>query len=145
MREGGTPSDLHLGRGTPIQPSPGDTPFSLHLGGGGSYHMQPHWSDGGTPCQVGWGYQAIRLDGGTPSPHRAGWVTPSPWETEQHSEYLLHGGRYASCVHAEALSCSACTHVGFWFVRITAVQKKYSILYLIMTTTKTRLQFVSRY
>ena len=24
---------------------------------------------------------------------------------EQHREYLLHGGRYASCVHAGGLSC----------------------------------------
>ena len=28
-----------------------------------------------------------------------------PPETEQHSKYLLNGGRYASCVHAAGLSC----------------------------------------
>ena len=32
-------------------------------------------------------------------------IVGSPWETEQHSEYLLHGGQYASCVHAGGLSC----------------------------------------
>ena len=26
-------------------------------------------------------------------------------ETEQHSEYLLHGRRYASCIHAGEHSC----------------------------------------
>ena len=29
--------------------------------------------------------------------------------TDQHSEHLLHGGRYASCVHAGGLSCSIFT------------------------------------
>ena len=38
-----------------------------------------------------------RLDGVPPSPHQ---------ETHQHSEHLLRGGRYASCVHAGELSCS---------------------------------------
>ena len=28
----------------------------------------------------------------------------------QHREYLLHGGQYASCVHAGGLSCSLCFH-----------------------------------
>ena len=40
----------------------------------------------------------VRLDGVTP-------ITPPPQETEQHSEYLLYDGRYASCVHV-GLSCS---------------------------------------
>ena len=30
---------------------------------------------------------------------------PSPARTDQHSEHLLRGGRYASCVHAGGLSC----------------------------------------
>ena len=30
-------------------------------------------------------------------------------ELGQHREYLLHGGRYASCVHAGGLSCSIAT------------------------------------
>ena len=49
----------------------------------------------GTP---GWmGVSPVRLDGDTPSP-------PHP-ETEQHSEYLLRGGRYAPYAHAGGLSC----------------------------------------
>ena len=33
------------------------------------------------------------------------WGTTTPSETEQQSEYLLHGGRYASCGQAGELSC----------------------------------------
>ena len=49
----------------------------------------------GTPPRPGTGYHPkceIR------------WGTPPP--TDQHSEHLLRGGRYASCVHAGGLSCS---------------------------------------
>ena len=68
---------------------------------------------GGTPLPSG-------LDGGTPPPVRTGWGYPPPpseldegipppthpcQETEQQSQYLLRGGRYASCVHAGGLSC----------------------------------------
>ena len=38
-----------------------------------------------------------------------GWGTPPPWldgVPPHHSEHLLRGGRYASCVHAGGLSCS---------------------------------------
>ena len=37
--------------------------------------------------------------GGVPGPPRGG------TQLGQHSEYLLHSGRYASCVHAGGLSC----------------------------------------
>ena len=44
--------------------------------------------------------------GGVPShgtpPARSGW---GGTQLGQHKEYLLHGGRYASCVHAGGLSC----------------------------------------
>ena len=47
--------------------------------------------------------------GGYPSPSRGipwpGLGYPPPPKTEQQSEHLLHGGRYASCVHAGGLSC----------------------------------------
>ena len=48
------------------------------------------------------------LDGGYPPPParsdpRTGGCYPL---LEQHSVYLLHGGWYASCVHAGGLSCS---------------------------------------
>ena len=39
-------------------------------------------------------------------------VPPPPnQETEQQSEHLLRGGRYASCVHAGELSCCAYKNV----------------------------------
>ena len=53
------------------------------------------------PSQVR-GYYLPRW--GTPSPDRSqarGYPLP-----EQHSVYLLRGGRYASCVHAGGLSCA---------------------------------------
>ena len=34
---------------------------------------------------------------------------------EQHREYLLHGGRYASCVHAGGLSCVKFVFTGAFF------------------------------
>ena len=61
------------------------------------------WGGGVTRSQVqAWrGYPPCpRLDGVTPLPHQ---------ETDQQSEHLLRGGRYASCVHAGGLSCSMCT------------------------------------
>ena len=68
-----------------------------HLGMGYSCDLGciPHHQDlaGVPPPTLGWG---------TPLPD-LGWGTP-PW-TEQHSEHLLRGGRYASCVHAGGLSC----------------------------------------
>ena len=56
---------------------------------------------GGTPCQNWMGYPRSwhpGLDGVTrpPSPHQ---------ETDQHSEHLLRGRQYASCVHTGLLSC----------------------------------------
>ena len=84
--------------------------FSLFtLAGGG----------GGTPSQVwvgGGGYPTSGLGrGGTQFQVQGGggtqtwdWVTPPPQTRsglDKHSEYLLRGGRCASCVHAGALSC----------------------------------------
>ena len=46
----------------------------------------------------------IRLDGGPPAPSPLGWMgyppPPLSQEAEQHREYLVRGGWYASCVHA---------------------------------------------
>ena len=50
---------------------------------------------GGVPCQVG--YPPPGQDGGVPC--RGG------TQVGQQKEYSLHGGRYASCVHAGGLSC----------------------------------------
>ena len=66
-----------------------------------------------TPARTGWEYPIGNgwvspsppsgLDGGIP-PHRD-WMGVPPWETEQQREYLLCGGRYASCSQAGVLSC----------------------------------------
>ena len=42
-------------------------------------------------------------------------------KTGQHREYLLHGGRYASCVHAGGLSCSHIVIPSFSVVLLTGV------------------------
>ena len=71
----------------------------------------PHPADGGR------GYPIPGLGGGTPSkdwiPHPVSDGVPPypgldgvpPIRRQQHSEQLLRGGRYASCVHAGGLSC----------------------------------------
>ena len=93
--------------------------------GRGIPHSRSRWE--GTPSQV-WigGTPFPGQDGGVPHP-RSGWgrgtlgypfpnqdwmwyslcqgYPPPIQETEQHSEHLLRGGRYASCVHAGGLSC----------------------------------------
>ena len=63
--------------------------------------------DGGTPIQDQDGGTPIKDWMGVPGypPSRTGWGTPPRQETDQHSELLLCGGRYASCVHAGGLSC----------------------------------------
>ena len=66
---------------------------------------------GGIPSQVWSGVPHPRSGYPPPPGHGMGYppwtwhgVTPPP-ETDQHSEHLLCGGRYASCVHAGGLSC----------------------------------------
>ena len=69
----------------------------VQWGGGGSSpaagggQVQP---GGGSGPAVGGGGGQVKLGGGGGSA-----------KTEQHREYLLHGGRYAPCVHAGGLSC----------------------------------------
>ena len=63
----------------------------------------------GTGYPLGWGTpqtwnRAPPPDMGWGTPPDLRWGTPLP-QTDQHSEHLLHGGRYASCVHAGGLSC----------------------------------------
>ena len=107
---GGTPSQIQVGgypildpgRGVPAQGTP------LPGMGAPAWGTPPHLA-GGTPCL---GYPPL-LPGrgapaqGTPPPTWQGVPaqgTPPP-QQEQHSVYLLRGGRYASCVHAGGLSC----------------------------------------
>ena len=66
------------------------------------HYPECHGTAGGVPCQVQPG--GGTLPGGVPC---QGGGVPCPGGTQlgQHREYLLHGGRYASCVHAGGLSC----------------------------------------
>ena len=75
---GGVPCQVQLGRGVPCQVQLGGYPVGGTLAGGVPW-------PGGT------------LTGGYPG--RGG------TQLGQHREYLLHGGRYTSCVHAGGLSC----------------------------------------
>ena len=71
-------------------------------GGGGQVQLR---GGGGGVRSSCWG-------GGVRSSWQGG-VRSSRWggsaKIEQHREYLLHGGRYASCVHAGGLSCLTVT------------------------------------
>ena len=101
---GGVPPPSRPGQGTPLgqgTPSIKIWPGYPHLGMG---YPPPSRPGQGTP-NPGMGYPPD-LGWGTPP----GWGTHLTWDgvppqTEQHSEHLLRGGRYASCVHAGGLSC----------------------------------------
>ena len=79
------------GKGYPI-PSldRGGTPIQVRMGGVGTLSRS---GQGGIPPG---------LDGVTPTPQD--WIG-YPSGEEKHSEHLLRGGRYASCVHAGGLYC----------------------------------------
>ena len=74
--------------------------------GGGTLAGGVPWP-GGYP---GWGvpWPGVVPWSGTPPP-RPG-QDGGGTQLGQHREYLLHGGRYASCVHAGGLSCSVYFH-----------------------------------
>ena len=91
--------------------------FSLFTsGGGGGTHIpkcfatlpRMPWGSQGVPCQVQpggvpWYHgRGGTLAGGVPW---LGGTLPGGTQLGQHREYLLHGGRYASCIHAGGLSC----------------------------------------
>ena len=102
LGRGGTPSHVWLG-GYPIS-GPGGYPIS----GLGEYPIpgpRGYPIPGpGVPHPRSWGVPHPRF-GGTPSQVRGEGVPQVPPRTDQHSEHLLRGGRYASCVHAGGLSC----------------------------------------
>ena len=79
--------DTYLGQGVP----------TLH-GGYLSWMGIPTLNGRGTYLGQG----VLTLDKGRYPLSKVGTL---PRETEQQSEYLLRGGRYASCVHAGGLSC----------------------------------------
>ena len=108
---GGTPSQIRTGGGIPIlltggyhHPADGGYP---HSADGGGPHPRSRWGyPGGPPIETGWQYPPLHpdLDGLPPTPPH-----PHPHqETDQHSEYLLRGGRYAS--YAGGLSCLKSMH-----------------------------------
>ena len=106
---GGTLAGGYPGRGVPW------------LGGtlAGGY---PGLGEGGTLAGGYPGRGGVPWLGGGGYPARGG-TLPGGRGTQlgQHREYLLHGGRYASCVHAGGLSCFYC----FW---ITVVTKRRFII-----------------
>ena len=79
-----------------------------------------HWDtlfcpgqEGVPPGHVRMQHTMIKWGWGTPpSEARSEWGTPS--QTEQQSEHLLRGGRYASCVHARLLSCFIIVSLFLW-------------------------------
>ena len=93
-------------------------PWGSHQGGVPiSHNALQHFPEchgaatGGVPCQVqpgGYPGRGVPCPGGVPRsgnpppPARSG---GGGTQLGQHREYLLHGGRYASCVHAGGLSC----------------------------------------
>ena len=110
----GTPSSW-WGRGYPI-PGPGGkrgcTPSQVQVGDTPSSWWEGYPLPG--PCG---GYPGVppsprTLWGIPPSRPRMGYPPIQDWmgypppcqETDQHSEHLLRGGQYASCVHAGGLS-----------------------------------------
>ena len=56
---------------------------------------------GGGVSQPGMGYP----HSGVPLPRPQRWGNPPPGGIGQQMEYLIRGGRYASCVHAGGFSC----------------------------------------
>ena len=66
----------------------------------------PHPDDREIPPIQDWMGTSLSRPGMGYPLSRTGWSNPaSHQETEQHSEHLLCGGRYASCIHAGDLSC----------------------------------------
>ena len=68
--------------------------------------------DVGAPYQDWMGFPLSRTGCGYPPIQDwMGYPRPCPPPSEQHSEHLLRGGRYAFCVHAGRLSCFS----SFWY------------------------------
>ena len=86
------------GGGTPSQVWPGGVPYPRS--GWGGYRGSPQPGQEGVPWPDQTWDGVPPLGPGTGYPPGSGMGYP-PW----HSEHLLRGGRYASCVHAGGLSC----------------------------------------
>ena len=97
-----------------VSPAGGGGVRSVQLGGqGGVRSVQPggvsQWEGGQFSSAGGgvsqWGDQVSQARGGGVS-QRGGGGRGLSAKIGQQNEYSLHGGRYASCVHAGGLSCS---------------------------------------
>ena len=83
----------------------GGVPCQVQPGGGGTLPDPARgvpWR--GVPWTGGYPGRGGTLAGGVPWP--GGYPGWGGTQLGQHREYLLHGGRYASCIHAGGLSCS---------------------------------------
>ena len=95
------------------QVQPGGRGGSGPAGGGGVGQVQPGGGVGQVQPGGGRGGSGPAGEGGgvgQVQPGGEGWVRSSRGgggsaKIAQHRKYLLHGGRYASCVHAGGLSC----------------------------------------
>ena len=118
--DGGTPCQDWMGYPPPIGTGWG-TPMGTVRG-----TPTPCWDWMGVPpVGTGWATPLLGLDGVPPLPHQ---------ETEQQSELLLRGGRYASCVHAGGISCY--THISILGPNLFAFSMQFTKFYL---ETKLRL------
>ena len=90
--------ECHGAGGVPCQVQPGGVPCGGYPAGG-------YPGQGGLPCPGGTLAGGVPWPGGYPG---RGGTPPGQGGTQlgQHKEYLLHGRRYAACVHAGGLSCS---------------------------------------
>ena len=89
---GSTPSQVQVG-GYPIQPTGGEPP------------PIQDWMGYPPPIHDWYPLHPRMMGYLPPIQDWMGYPPPSRQETEQHSEHLLRGGRYASCVHAGGLFC----------------------------------------
>ena len=125
-------------RGGPCQVQPGEggiLPQVPCLGG---------TLPGGVPCQegypargypAGWGYPARGTHIGYAPPGR---VHPPPWPGQdrgrgsqigQQNDYSIHGGRYASCVHAGGLSCWKFFRLKFEYFQFKLIKLSFQVAF----------------
>ena len=110
-RGGGTPSQVWMREGYP--------PDQVWMGYPQTWDGVPPGPGMGYPPDLGWGtfpgpgmgYLPWTWDGYHPGPEMGYPLEPGMGYTPNlgHSEHLLHGGQYASCIHAGVLSC-----IGFY-------------------------------
>ena len=121
QRRGGTQTPPPPRGGTRLRYPPGGYPAQVPPGGGYLSRVPPP-PPGGVPGPPPGGVPGPGTPGGVPEPGTPPGVpgpppggggvggypaqVPPPTRVGQQKEYSLHGGRYASCVHAGGLSCA---------------------------------------